>query len=226
MPLSLKKIFDRLFYENKLIYTTESKYNHLEVWKQNEKFILNSRNTNYSFGGLHKVFQTAFQKYKLNTVCINDVLILGFGGGSIAHIFRKELKCSCKITGVEIDPKVIELAKQYFSLKDIKNIDIRIQDASQFVDHCYDSFDIIAVDLFIDHRIPGIFNGVEFLRKLNQLLNKEGLVFYNRLSYDYKSSVKTGEFDELFRKVFSNTKLISIKGFSKNKVFVGTRNEK
>ena len=148
-------------------------------------------------------------------------MILGFGAGSVAHILQNELHCNCKITGVEIDEKVIFLAKKYFRLNSLKNTKIIIDDAFNYVKTTKEKFDIVVVDIFIDHKIPQTFNSSEFLEKISILLSQNGRVYFNRLCYDFSSKQENKNFEKVFQKTFSNTKIIKIDTFSKNIIFIG-----
>ena len=89
------------------IYQCSSSHNPvLEVAYWRGRHILNARNANYSFGGLHKVFVNAFRHIKLNTEAMNNVLVLGFGSGSVAGILTDDYNFKGLITGVEMDEKV------------------------------------------------------------------------------------------------------------------------
>ncbi len=111
---------------------TNSQWNPvLEVMLSAGKYSLNSENTNYSFGSLHTLFEKTFRKLKLNWNEINDVLILGFGTGSIVEIIGK-YKQDCNIEGVEIDNKVIELGERYFHTTSLKNVTIHCASADLY----------------------------------------------------------------------------------------------
>ncbi len=220
MKRFLQRIED-IFASGKTLEEIKSEYNYLEVIRQRNRLVLNSRNTNYSFGGLHKVFQQAFDKTELDVRNIRKALILGFGAGSVASILRDELKCKCEITGVEIDPEVIRLAKEYFGLEESGKMKIVIDDAEKWVAGCKEHFDLIAVDLFLDHKIPETFDSPEFLEKIKQLLNPNGSVYYNRLLFDYESKVRTARFEKDFEKIFPVSDKITIRKPSRNVVFAG-----
>jgi spermidine synthase len=64
---------------------------------------------------------------------MNQILILGVGGGSVIKTLVDEIKFKGSITGVEIDPEIINIANTYFKLDEIKNLTIVIDDAFEFV---------------------------------------------------------------------------------------------
>jgi spermidine synthase len=126
----------------------------LEVWYQSGKYVLHSPDANYSFDTLHRIFQKAFKKLSITKRNPKQVLILGFGAGSVAHILRKELLLNASITGVEADPEVIALARKYFELDAIDNLTIQLADAAQFASTCTATFDLVISDVFVDKEIP------------------------------------------------------------------------
>jgi 16S rRNA G1207 methylase RsmC len=117
-----------------VVEKTASDFNpELIVAIQNGKYVLNTKNANYSFATLHKVFQQALEKTEISKKNIKSVLVLGCGAGSIPFIIYKELNLNPKMDAVEIDEKVIELGNKYFGLNQYQNLNIIIDDAVSFV---------------------------------------------------------------------------------------------
>lgn len=105
-----------------------------------------------------------------------NVLILGLGCGSIVEL----LSPKAKVTGVEIDSEMISLGKKYFGLSG--NIEIVINDASEFIAKNKKTFDLVIVDLYQGKDFPLKFESKEFIKKLSQTVSKDGLVIFNRLT--------------------------------------------
>jgi len=141
----------------------------LEIVLYGGKYSLNSENTNYSFGSLHSLFKKIFRKLKLDWNGINDVLILGFGTGSITEIIDK-YKRDCIIDGVEIDNKVIELGEKYFHTDLLKNVTIHHASADQFLEDCQKKYDLIIIDVYIDMRVPEELETEQFLIRVKNAL--------------------------------------------------------
>ena len=91
-----------------------------------------------------------FRIFSLDWTQINEVLILGFGAGSIAEIIAS-YKPKCAITGVEIDSKVIELGKKYFGNEQLKNNEIICSSADVFVKNTDKKFDLIIINIAIEY---------------------------------------------------------------------------
>ena len=158
----------------------------VEVVYSKGKYVLDSVHANYSFGGLHAVFQKAFCQFKIKDRKINNALILGFGSGSIASILQHEYQKDVEIAGVEKDKEVLELAKKYFSLDKYRNLTLHCEDAFDFVLSCRDQFDLIVMDVFIDLDVPEKFSEEKFISLLENLLSGEGILFYNLVIHNEK----------------------------------------
>ncbi|MFA9212251.1 MAG: spermidine synthase [Candidatus Methylacidiphilales bacterium] len=125
------------------------------------KLMLNTRNANQSFDGLHQLFQLIFADLKANLANINQVLCLGLAGGSVVHILRNELQLPCTITAVEYDEVMVQIAQKHFGLQQFDNLNVIIAVAFTYAEQQAHNqcFDLILVDLFEDNKVAnGIFN--------------------------------------------------------------------
>ena len=122
------------FASRKVIEKAGSRVNPvLEVLMLGDNLLLNSANTNYSFGGLHRVFQKVFAKINIQKITIGDVLILGFGAGSVASILRDELGMKCRIKGVEKDEEVIRLGAKHSNTSRFDRLELVQEDAAKYM---------------------------------------------------------------------------------------------
>jgi spermidine synthase len=104
-------------------------------------------------------------------------LILGMGGGTIAHLLVRRFG-PLPITGVESDPRIIELGISAFQL-DLPYIEVFEGDAFIFVGNARGPYDYIAVDLFTAGQIPSRIFGRPFLKEIKRLLTPGGLAAVN-----------------------------------------------
>jgi len=165
----------------------------LEVVLENGKLVLNTAHVNYSYGSLHNIFYKTFKKINIQEREIKNVLILGFGAGSIASLLEDTFHKNCTITGIEIDEVVIELAKKHFNIGRLKKLTIHDTDAYNFVLNCIETFDLIAIDIFIDDKTPKKFSDDKFLSALSGLLKPSGVICYNRMLPVSKSEINEEE---------------------------------
>lgn len=162
----------------------------VEVVYINGKYVLDSAHANYSFGGLHKVFQKAFSRFGMKDRKADSALILGFGSGSVASILQKEYQKEIKILGVEKDKEIIQLAEKYFSIDKYKNLNLVCYDAYEFVLNCHEKFDLIVVDVFVDRNVPDKLMEEKFLSQLRNLLSEVGILFFNLVIYNERTRSK------------------------------------
>lgn len=154
---------------------------YLKVRIEGGKYVLNSQFVNYSFGGLHSVFSKVFNKYDFSSRKVENVLVLGFGAGSVASLLRKEGQLTCPITGVEGDKVVIKLTKKYFDPEQYSPLELIHGDAFEYIMNTKNRYDIIIVDIFIEDNVPERFMKSDFIQKLNDVLSNDGILFYNKM---------------------------------------------
>ncbi len=219
MLKGIKKYFPAFF----PVERRKTAFQTLEINRRSGHFVLDSLHVNYSFGNLHRVFQHAFQMEGLDTDALHEVLILGFGAGSVARILQDEWGCAAKLTGVEVDAGVIDLAEKYFDLKTLKYLDIQIADAFEFVQQAEPIYQMVVVDLFLDHWIPEKFDTPEFLQQLHRILLPGGKVFFNRLAYSHRDKQRTRIFEDTFRQYFLTFRITQTPEFSNSIIFIGTK---
>lgn len=138
-----------------------------------------------SGGVAQTVWNTSLKKAKLIKPEIRTALVLGLGGGSIAKLIRKHWGHNPKITGVEIDPIIVELGKKHMKLDDYK-VNIKITDAQKFIKKNKARFDLVCIDMYVQTDIPKKFETEKFIEQIHKLMNKGGIVVFNRLYYDEK----------------------------------------
>lgn len=121
----------------------------LEVTWNNGELVLDSKNTNYSYGSLQRILRKGLKYIGFDRIRkFENILILGVAGGSVIKTLTNEIKFTGKITGVEIDNEIVEIANKYFKLNEIKNLELIVEDAFEFVLKTKNKYDLIIIDLF------------------------------------------------------------------------------
>lgn len=131
---------------------------------------------------------------------VKNCLILGLGGGSAAMKI-KGLWPKAEITGVDVDPLMIELGKKYLGLT---GVNVAIDDASNFSIDAHrksQKYDLILIDTYLGSSYPPEFQGDDFLIRIKGLLTSSGLAVFNRLYYAEKRPVAM-KFGAKLEKVF------------------------
>lgn len=206
---SLIKMLSYLF-PQRLAVTEGHGGAHLEVVVNNGKLMLNANQSNYSFGGLHLIFEQLFNQIEIGKFEIKKVLLLGLGAGSVVDLLINKHGIKCEITGVELDATVIDFAKKYFDIEKYKSLQIVQADAFEYVQQCNDKFDLIVVDLFIGDTVPAAFASEEFISNLKRLSNEKCCVAYNKMTDDPKHKEELKALSTNFDKVFPSWKLFKI----------------
>ena len=148
-------------------------------------------NLTQSGGILFDVWKKPLKKVAGSKKQVASVLILGLGGGTVVKLVKKFWP-EAKITGVDLDPIMIELGKKYLGL-DEKVVEISISDAFNFL-ATYDSqhttkFDLILIDLYVGDDFPKKFESENYIQRTRTILASGGIVIFNRLYYGEKRKV-------------------------------------
>lgn len=116
-----------------------------------------------------------------NNLPVKKILILGVAGGTVIHKLH-DMFPDAGMTGVDIDPVMIDIGKKYFGLGAIKNLLLVVSDANEFVAKKKKSmYDLVILDVFIGREIPDFASSVKFLQLVKGLLKPGGRLFINYL---------------------------------------------
>ena len=163
----------------------------LEVTLYNGKTLLNTKNTNYSYGSLQTILKKGLLTIGKSEVSnMNDILVLGVAGGSVIQTLITDFKFTKNIVGVELDAEIIEIANSYFDLDKITNFKCIIDDAKQFVSTDKEKYDLIIIDIFKDTEMPEFLFEKSFIDNVKQLLQKNGCILFNLMILDASKEEK------------------------------------
>jgi spermidine synthase len=117
---------------------------------------------------------------------VERCLILGFGGGSAAKLVRKFWP-EAEITGVDVDPIIVELGKKYLKFGDEK-VKVEIGDAEKVLTYNLkpNTYNLILVDMYVGHNVPLKFETDKFIKLVKSKLSQKGIAVFNRLYYGEK----------------------------------------
>lgn len=165
---------------------------------------IQSNGLTQSGGIVETIWRQTLPKIQDSRFKIHTVLILGLGGGTVAKLIRKKWP-DAKITGVEIDPAMIELGKKYLRLSD--EMEIKIGDAFKFlsqisVSNLKSKYDLIVVDLYNGDEFPKQFEAENYIHLVRLHLSRPGIAIFNRLYYGDKRPAAV-KFGRALEKVFS-----------------------
>ena len=126
-----------------------------------------------------------------------NALLLGLGGGTIAHLLVERFG-PVPMTAVEKDPAVIALAYRVFGVP--SGTRVVEADAFAFVAEAVGPYDYIAEDLFENNAVPSRVFGRPFLRQLRELLSPGGLLALNYFK-DRRSAAHQQRLESVFPRV-------------------------
>lgn len=171
----------------------------LEVTWTNGKLVLDSKNANYSFGSLQRILRKGLKIIGFERIQkMTTILVLGVAGGSVIKTLTEEICFEGKITGVEIDKAVIEIANTYFQLNEIKNLELIIADAFEFVQKTQEEYDLIIIDIFQDTKIPDFLFEALFINKMCSLVSSKGFILFNTMILDAAQKQQNLNFIKFF----------------------------
>lgn len=109
------------------------------------------------------------------------VLLIGLGAASLTKFIYRHYPLT-ELTVVEIEPRVIAAARQFFKLpEDPSRLNIVIADGSQYIAGHDKTYDLILVDGFDANARPGELNTLPFYRMCRARLNHNGILVVNLL---------------------------------------------
>lgn len=112
---------------------------------------------------------------------LKNVLVLGGGAYSYPKYFLKNFPTG-KIDVVEIDPKMTEIAKKYFFLKENSHLNVYHQDARLYLNNNKKKYNAIFVDVFSTYSPPYYLTTKETVKKIFSSLQEKGVVIVNAIS--------------------------------------------
>lgn len=185
--------------------TYKSSYNGtLEINWVNGKKILDTKNTNYSYGNLGKVLHKGLSNVKSTNYDENsNILVLGLGGGDVIKQLRNNFKSNATITAVEIDPIIIEIAINEFDILPNKKLEIVNTDAQIFHKYTKQKYNLIIVDLFNDTEIPDFVFQTSFIKNLHDCLDTNGNIIFNTFILYDEHEIRNKKFVLNLKKHFS-----------------------
>ncbi|OGC50856.1 hypothetical protein A2716_02370 [candidate division WWE3 bacterium RIFCSPHIGHO2_01_FULL_40_23] len=152
---------------------------------------------------------------KENKEIVRSALILGLGGATIQH-FMSEVYPGIKITSVEIDPVIIEVAKKYFDTEKILNHKVIEADSFEVLSKpdafgIRSKFDVIVVDT---HE-PPIFSKIPtqagFLKQIFNLCENGGLVVFSFVVSKDNNEVGLA-FLKMVSEYFTDVQVLNVNG--------------
>ena len=199
----IKKIFSYLI-PIKIYKMKSGLSKSIEVTWTNGELVLDSENANYSYGSLQRILRFGLKNIGYEKiVSMKHILVLGVAGGSVIKTLVDEIKYEGKITGVEMDPEIIKIANTYFKLDEVKNLEIVIDDAFEFVLKTKTKYDLIIIDIFQDTAMPNFLFETFFINRVCSLLKSRGFILFNTMLLNESHNLRNKKYvSEFFNSQF------------------------
>lgn len=116
--------------------------------------------------------------FNIDTVESGNALVLGLGGGVTSNLLVKK---GFKVTGVELDERIIDVAKDYFNLN--KSVNAVCDDGRHFINQCKETYNLILIDIFKAEEQPSHVLTIESLEKLKKMMLPNASLIINWHGY-------------------------------------------
>jgi spermidine synthase len=121
---------------------------------------------------------TPFFNANITEKDVKSMLMLGLGAGTVPKQLTKAYGSQVQIDGVEIDPEIIALGKQYFDMNE-PNLNAIAEDGRYSLITSNKKYDIIGVDAYKQPYIPFHMTTKEFFQQVRDHLTPTGVAVIN-----------------------------------------------
>jgi predicted membrane-bound spermidine synthase len=175
-----------------LIYETESTYNYIQVarWGAANILLLNEGQGVHSMyfpdspdylvtNGTWDYFVIApfFNEPPVQPAEVDSLALVGLAGGTIAKQYTY-VYGPIPIDGMEIDPKIVEVGREYFGMHE-ENLNVIVQDARTALAASDNTYDVIGIDAYRLPYVPWNLSTVEFFQDVRDHLSEDGVAVIN-----------------------------------------------
>lgn len=179
------------------VYETESQENYIQVTKSGDRYMLslNDGHATHSVYDPHEELTGGPWDYFMlgplfsalkEPARLDNALLIGLAGGTVAKQLT-EAYGPVPIDGVEIDPEIARVGREYFDMTEL-NLNVIIQDGRYTLRTSGKTYDLIGVDAYKQPYIPFQLTTREFFQEVSDHLTPEGTVVINvgRTATDYR----------------------------------------
>ncbi len=136
-------------------------------------------------------------------------LVVGLGGGTLPMFLRKHYP-NATIDAVDIDPDVVQVAKQFFGFREDELMNAHVGDGRRFIEKSRQPYDVVFLDAFGSNSIPAHLTTQEFLQAVRRAVTPGGVVVSNLWGRNsnplYDSMVRT------YQEVFDELLILDVRG--------------
>lgn len=216
-----------------LLYEGESEYNYIQVIRNGDEvgLVLNDGHAIHSIYNPNQLLTEGPWDYFMMAPFFNanqrvedvrSLCLIGLAGGTTARQFTQVYGAGVRIDGVEIDPQIVEVGREYFAMTQ-PNLNVIVEDGRYFLKTTDQRYDVIGVDAYRQPYIPFQLTTKEFFEESYAHLNERGTMVLNagRYGTDYRlvNAIAT-----TMKAVFPHVYLVDVGRFS-NTMIIATKGE-
>ena len=217
---------------SKVVFETTSVYHHIKVIDENGTRTLSfdgSMETRMSLDNPltgHFEYTEYFQMPFLWNNHIKNVAMIGLGGGSTQRAYQYYYP-DVNIDTVDIDPAVVDVAKEYFNVKESPTHKIHVMDGRVYLRRAKTKYDVIIMDAYTSNRygsyIPFHLATKEFFQIANDHMTDNGVLAYNVIGtiYGWRADI-LGALYKTLKEVFPQVYMFPANE-SQNVVLIATK---
>jgi spermidine synthase len=175
-------------YSRELIESKESAYNNIYMYRSgpyvNLTFGYNDKIFNESTCNTTDITDLPYPYTRFMTASllypaeVKSVLEIGSGVGTTARYLHNYLP-DARITTVELDPAVVEMAHKYCGLQEARNLHVIARDGRMFLADSPEHYDLILLDAYRGPFVPFHLVTKEFYQVAKQHLTETGVLAMN-----------------------------------------------
>ncbi|CAN5717583.1 fused MFS/spermidine synthase [soil metagenome] len=221
-----------------VIHERESQYNYIQVLQRGNEtlLILNEGHAIHSIydpttpltRGPWDYFMIApYFVPDMSPEEVDSLLMIGLAAGTTSHQFT-EAYGPIEIDGVEIDPEIVEVGREYFNMNE-PNLDVIVADGRYYLEKTDNRYDVIGIDAYRQPYIPFHLTTKEFFEAVDNHLTDDGVAVVNagRTREDFRlveviAATMDAVFDEVYLidvEDFNNTMVVGVNGESSVNAF-------
>jgi spermidine synthase len=185
----------------RVVYAEDTRYHRLTVAEDDDSRYLRFDNSVQSAMYVHQPYRTRFRYtdfFHLGLAYNADarnVLHIGLGAGSSQKRMLREFP-RLRLTTVEIDPAVVDVAYRWFALPRDPRLRVEVGDGRRFLAANDARWDVIVIDAFFADAVPAHLVTQEFLELVRTRLAPGGVVVTNAIG------AIGGRSSRLFRSIY------------------------
>ena len=190
----IKKLIGKIFLEDEAL-TTLNKFEDMQVEVSEQEGVISMHIGSITIQSSMRLdtpyhleldYTQAMSMAALFLESPKEILCIGLGGGTMPKFFYR-LFGKTKLTILELNPKVIQIAKYFFKLPISKRFNIIQGDGIQYIKNVEKKYDLLISDAFEDYGLPDEFCTISYFESCRKVLKEKGIFMINLFGSDPKT---------------------------------------